>query len=87
MTEPIEKWREDFESYSDEEFIGKFPSGVYQWKFMEERWNGFLMAKRSQPVIELQKPEKDDHTDVAFYVTKFFEALADAGIQCRTKGD
>lgn len=85
MTEPIEKWREDFESYSDEEFIGKFPSGVYQWKFMEERWNGFLMAKLSQPVVELPKP--NNNIDVQIYAHNLKEVIIDAGIKYRIKGE
>lgn len=47
----------------------------------------YIAGKMSQPVVEVPAPEKDDHADVEFYVTKFFEALADAGIQYRIKGD
>lgn len=85
--ESIEKWREEFEAFSDEVFTNKFPSGVYNWSFMEERWTGFLMAKRSQPVVELPMPDRNDHTDVAFYIQKLRESLADDGIQYRMKGE
>jgi len=94
MQEPIEKWRAEFESaVIENEYAVRYDlaisaeSGAYKNKVIAAWWLGFLLAKRSQPVVELPKPEKDDHTDVAFYVTKFFEALADAGIQCQIKGD
>lgn len=87
MTEPIERWREDFESHSDEKFICKFPSGVYQWQFMEDRWNGFLMAKRSQPVVDLPGENPMIFGLSGFEKHELIEALTAAGIQCRIKGD
>lgn len=93
MTEPIEKWRNEFESYSDEKFISKFPSGTYQWQFMDDRWNGFTMAKRSQPVVELPnasqiffdtKLQEKGFVSAIEYVC---EILEESGINYRIKGE
>lgn len=94
MTDPIEKWKEEFERWFDSHtnknygvayYVGI--DGKYCFSDIEMAWQSFLAARRSTPVVELPKPEKTDHTDVAFYVQKVFEALTAAGINYRIKGE
>lgn len=57
--EQIEVWRKQFESEFDD-VSQKYDSGIYRNSHRESMWQGFLMAKRSQPVIELPKPTAID---------------------------
>jgi len=71
MTDQIEKWQEEFESMIGEENIKRNGApfnvvgfshlspkeGSYRLPSIESMWQGFLMAKRNMPVIELPKPE------------------------------
>lgn len=63
MTDPIEKWREDFEEIVFQSRNGlhinrrslfrKSQDGIYCSSEIENKWDGYLMARRSQPVVEL----------------------------------
>lgn len=89
MTEPIEKWKEEFTNEEEIEFHKVWDSifdAGYREAYIIAR-KCWIAAKRSTPVVELPMPEKTDHTDVAFYVQKVFEALTAAGINYRIKGE
>lgn len=92
--EPIEKWRKEFIStfkvnfnHLSDEYFRLDKSGNFEDGSTFFRFEGFCQARRSQPVVELPMPDRNDHTDVAFYIQKLRESLADAGIQYRMKGE
>lgn len=94
MTEPIEKWKEEFESaVIESEYAVRYDlaisaeSGAYKNKVIAAWWLGFLLAKRSQPVVDIPPPRKTDHASAAFYACKIFQALTAAGINYRIKGE
>lgn len=87
--EQIEVWRKEFERLQVGGFTALLENGLYEWSFTQERWEGFLMAKRSQPVVELPEiheiwfdgeviSNKYDEADV-------IEALTAAGIQYKVR--
>lgn len=85
MTEPIEKWKEEWNS-----FVSKFNTESDEWLDMGLDMvfrAGYEAAKRSQPVVDIPAPGKTDHASAAFYACKIFQALTDAGIQYRIKGE
>lgn len=53
--EQIEIWRKEFERLQGRGFTALLENGLYEWSFTQERWEGFLMAKRSQPIVKLPK--------------------------------
>lgn len=91
MTEPIEKWKEEHKRLllaTNEWCFANFQSrnGVYyDWK-LQASWEGFLMAKRSAPVVYLPMP-RGSYDFVADYQEEVIESLTSAGIQYRIKGD
>lgn len=57
--ELVEVWRKEFEKiYSNGVNVDRHNEGDYVRDSTEYLWQGFLMAKRSQPVIELTKKPK-----------------------------
>jgi len=51
--EQIEIHRQRFERLCDGDFIGKSPSGIYHWNFIQERWQGYLLCAENMPEVHL----------------------------------
>jgi hypothetical protein len=55
MTEPIDHWRSEFEAALLEnngpDFLDRGEDGRYNSMPVSRRWQGFLIAKRSNPVL------------------------------------
>lgn len=92
MTEQnkIWDWREEFERQYDEKTNKNngvayhfLVSGKYCFEDIENQWQGFLMAKRNMPVIEI--PEYDIHHYAP--VRNIIAQLENFGIQYTIKGD
>jgi hypothetical protein len=53
MTDQIEEWRKEFEQLTG---ATRHPTdGGYYSNELEAMWEGFMIAKRAQPVIELPR--------------------------------
>lgn len=87
--EQIEVLRKQFESEFDD-VSQKYDSGIYRNAHRESMWQGFLMAKRSQPVIELPEPE-DMYDKGDMWLGRFiadgyvYNAIIAAGCKCKFK--
>lgn len=57
--ELIEVWRAEFESQFDDDLFARGTSGAYINHHRNSMWQGFCMAKRSQPAITV--PAYDMH--------------------------
>lgn len=79
MTEQERKWQQEFEKLQPHGFTAMLESGSYEWSFIQERWEGFLMAKRSQPIVKLPKRGTGFYFDVS--LDDVIEALTAAGIR------
>jgi hypothetical protein len=97
MTEPIEKWKDEFESSVKltKEYMNAMDfikphifdvdeNGKYKKSDTETLWQGFLMAKRSQPVVELPIALT---LDAQFYFIELCQHLRGKGINYRIKGE
>lgn len=77
----VEVWRKEFEkTYSNGVNVDRYNGGDYVRDSTEYLWQGFLMAKRSQPVVVLPYP---DHGDGFRYwaENEIDERLTAAGIK------
>ena len=88
MTEPIEKWREEFIELFP---IAKNTKYYAEHGFMDHdtnlSWHGFKLAKRSQPVVELPEPYMEygyDEEPIEYWTRR---QIDDAGINYRIKGE
>lgn len=84
MTEPIEKWKEEWNS-----FVSKFNTESDEWLDMGLDMvfkAGYEAAKRSQPVAELPRLG-DFHIATSLSYKNMIDSLTDAGINYRIKGD
>lgn len=62
--ELVEVWRAEFEKiYSNGVNVDRYNEGDYVRDSTEYLWQGFLMAKRNMPVVELPKGELMDDPD------------------------
>jgi len=85
MTDQIEVWRKEFEQLTG---ATRHPTdGGYYSNELESMWQGFVMAKRAQPVILLPKPEvcfaasQGGHGSFAYVqLEPLIEAIEKAGI-------
>lgn len=90
--EQIEAWRKEFESNlrSKWQYQKKIVNGKYSSQTLENMWQGFLMAKRSQPVIELPRPRDLYSQDYVYegqynFDHEIHEAIAKAGYKYEVK--
>jgi hypothetical protein len=79
----IETWRIQFEKTQDSEYLRRFPSGSYQWGFIEERFAGFVIAMKSL-VVELprkiNKPDCDYSDGYDCAIMQVTHRIKSAGI-------
>jgi hypothetical protein len=93
MTEPIDHWRSEFEAALLEnngpDFLDRGEDGRYNSMPVSQLWQGFLIAKRSNPVLVLPDKYLDLDYDNNFYnfymESKIIEALDKAGIAYRVE--
>lgn len=86
--EPIEQWRKEFHDKSPfHEIYMYMTDGEYDKMEVESYWQGFLAAKRAQPVVEL--PSKEYFVDGLEHKTiikkDVIAALTAAGIKYTVK--
>ena len=86
--ELVEVWRKEFEKiYSNGVNVDRHNEGDYVRDSTEYLWQGFLMAKRSQPSVVLPKPEWFYHADntmcetCSYSADEINERLTAAGIK------
>jgi len=92
--EQIEKWRKEFAIQYDLETNNN--QGVsyhlliddkYCFPDIENKWQGFLMARRNMPVIELPKRGRGYYLDDMVNIDEVAEVLQLAGIPYTIKGE
>ena len=84
MTEPIEKWKEEWNS-----FVSKFNTESDEWLDMGLDMvfkAGYEAAKRSQPAVEIPRLG-DFHIATSLSYKNMIDSLTAAGINYRIKGE
>lgn len=85
--EQIEVWRKDFSKAIGHNYTVR-SDGRYVDVQIDNVWQGFLMAKRSMPVIELPDNSKEDIGGFdCFDKDTVFKAITAAGYQYKIKGE
>lgn len=86
--ELVEFWRAEFEKiYSNGVNVDRYNEGDYVRDSTEYLWQGFLMAKRSQPIVVLPEAEWFYHADntmcdtCSYSVDEIHQLLTAAGIK------
>lgn len=82
--EQIEAWRSEFESEFDD-VSQKYDSGIYRNSHRESMWQGFIMAKRSQPVIELPVQAITRNNKMVYGADDIHAAITAAGYKYKVK--
>ena len=83
--EPIEQWRAEFESMFDDNLLSRGSSGEYLNDHRNSMWHGFCLAKRSQKVIELPKPDHYYGDSDHYEAQDVHVAITAAGYQFKVK--
>lgn len=81
--ELVEVWQSEFESIGDLESFNfsKDDFGRYTSSLTDGRWQGFILAKRLQPIVVLPKPLICYHTNGQVDEVYSIEQLTAAGIK------
>jgi len=84
--EPIEQWRAEFKALIDDNTdIPKSYRNNYWINIIEDRWQGFLMAKRSQKTIELPEQNPMIFSLRGYEANDLHDAITAAGYQFKVK--
>jgi hypothetical protein len=97
MSENIEQWMNEFiailidKDCTNFSFSKKDNGRGFRDANLDTMWTGFLMAKRSMPVVELPGPyidyDEDDATIKYWTARQLYPALKQSGIQYKVKGE
>lgn len=84
--ELVEVWRAEFESQFDDDLFARGTSGAYINHHRNSMWQGFLLAKRSQPIVVLPKITQRHSANYIDGIQDCKACLTAAGIKY-TKGN